>query len=196
MKVAWDSGAPKPAWNWWNPVPGTLATQWRTTPVATDWNKDGRCDLIVLDHEGYLSYFERLENGRLAPGKRIFRCTNGSVYDNRKGMVDSTPGLLRLNSLEAGQSGRRKICFTDWDKDGCPDLIVDGLFGAVLFRGGKADDDGLYPLTYSGPLSSSVLEGHTTCPTPVDWNKDGIPDLLVGAEDGHFYVIKNTIFIP
>ncbi len=193
VKVAWEKDAPKPAWNWWNPEPGTLSTQWRTTPVAIDWNKDGRCDLIVLDHEGYPAYFERKENGLLAPGKRIFTCSGGSVYDNRKGMVDTTPGILRLNSLEAGQSGRRKICIADWDKDGNLDLIVDGRFGAVLFRGAKTAKDGTYPLTYEGPLSSTRLEGHTTSPTVIDWDKDGIVDLLVGAEDGHFYLIKNTM---
>ena len=193
VEVAWEGTAPKPEWNWWNPSPGTLATQWRTTPVAIDWNNDGRCDLIVLDHEGYPAYFERMEDGRLAPGKRIFSCTNGSVYDNRKGMVDKTPGLLRLNALEAGQSGRRKICLADWDKDGFLDLIVDGRYGAVLFRGAKPRKNGLYPLTFCGPLSSTRLEGHTTCPTAVDWNKDGICDLVAGAEDGHFYLIKNTM---
>ena len=193
VTVAWKGEALKPAWNWWDPADGTLATQWRTTPVAIDWNKDGRCDLILMDTEGYLAYYERLADGRLAPGKRIFRCTNGSVYDNRKGMVDKTPGLLRLNALTAGQSGRRKICLADWDKDGFLDLIVDGRYGAVLFRGGKVRKDGSYPLAYAGSLSSTRLEGHTTCPTPVDWNKDGICDLVVGAEDGHFYLIKNTM---
>ena len=193
VSVSWEGTPPKPVWNWWEPEAGTLVTQWRTTPVALDWNKDGRCDLIVLDTEGYPVLFERTENGFLAPGKRIFTCTNGCVYDNRKGMVDKTPGLLRLNALAAGQSGRRKICFTDWDMDGNPDLIVDGRFGAVLFRGSKARKDGTYQLTYMGPLSSTRLEGHTTCPAPVDWDKDGIPDLITGAEDGHFYLIKNTM---
>lgn len=192
IEVAWEGDAPKPAWNWWNPKPGTLVTQWRTTPVAIDWNDDGRCDLIVLDQEGFLAYYERLEDGRLAPGKRIFTCKNGSLYGPGKGMLDKTPGILRLNDGEAGKSGRRKICITDWDKDGFLDLIVDGRFGAALFRGGKARG-GLYSLTYEGPLSSTRLEGHTTCPTPVDWDKDGIVDILAGAEDGHFYLIKNTM---
>jgi hypothetical protein len=40
-------------------------------------------------------------------------------------------------------------------------------------------------------LSNLRLAGHTTSPTVVDWNKDGIPDLLVGAEDGHFYYMVN-----
>jgi hypothetical protein len=38
-----------------------------------------------------------------------------------------------------------------------------------------------------GPLSGLKLAGHTTSPTVVDWNDNGIPDLLLGAEDGLFY---------
>ncbi|MBQ7195197.1 MAG: VCBS repeat-containing protein, partial [Bacteroidales bacterium] len=193
IKVAWDGDAPKPVWNWWNPVNGELVTQWRTTPVAMDWNKDGRCDLIMLDHEGWLAYYERLEDGRVAPGKRIFWCDNGSEYWNGKGMsVKPEPGPLRLNAREAGASGRRKICFVDWDKDGILDLVCDGP-NAVWWQGRGAKKDGYYHLYYMGDLSSTRLEGHTTCPTPVDWDKDGIFDLLLGAEDGHFYLIKNPM---
>lgn len=187
---------PKPAWTWWTPAPGTLATQWRTTPVAVDWNKDGLTDLISLDHEGYPAFFERFRDsaGRLPlkPGKRIFRCVNGSVYDNGKGMVDTTPGLLRLNASKAGQSGRRKICFADWDNDGVQDLIVDG-YNAVWFRCISKDAEGNVYLEYMGKVAEPRLEGHTTCPTPVDWNGNGIPDLLLGAEDGHFYYIENKM---
>ena len=201
ITVAWEGETPMTEWNWWKPKPGTLVTQWRTTPVAIDWNKDGRLDLIVLDTEGYPSYFERLEDGRLAPGKRIFWCRNCSVYNARSsgskrdpniGVSNADAGLLCLNASKGGASGRRKICFVDWDKDGWLDLIVDGRYGAVWFRGGK-EKNGLYQLEYCGPLSSTRLEGHTTSPTPVDWDKDGICDILVGAEDGHFYILKNTM---
>ena len=74
-----EGEAPKPAWNWWNPEPGTLTTQWRTTPVALDWNGDGLTDLVVMDHEGYLAYFERFRTPAgellLKPGRRIFHAT-------------------------------------------------------------------------------------------------------------------------
>jgi len=35
------------------------------------------------------------------------------------------------------------------------------------------------------------IEGHDTHPTPVDFNRDGIPDLLIGAEDGRLYYLRN-----
>lgn len=193
VKVAWNGPAPKPSWNWWDPRPGTLVTQWRTTPVAIDWNRDGLMDLVMLDHEGYLAFYERFidENGErmLKPGQRIFDCVNCSLYNNKDGVVNAEPGVLRLNDKTAGSSGRRKICFVDWDNDGLPDLVVDGL-NAVLFHG-LGEDGGRYSFEYCGPLSGTKLEGHTTCPTPIDWNGDGMKELLLGAEDGHIYTIKN-----
>ena len=192
VKVAWEGDAPKPAWNWWNPKPGELVTQWRTTPVVIDWNGDGINDIIMLDHEGYLAWFEGTKGKGetvLKPGRRIFWCTNGSLYRNRKGMIDSRPGLLRMNEQEAGASGRRKICFTDWDCDGRLDLIVDGK-NAALFRNVVTKDGNTW-FEYKGDLSETRLEGHTTCPTPVDWDKNNVHDILVGAEDGHFYILEN-----
>ena len=194
VKVAWDGEARRPKWNWWKPGAQELVTQWRTSPVVVDWNKDGLLDIIVLDHEGYLAYFERFVNEygekMLKPGQRIFECLNGSVFVNRKGMIDKTPGLLRMNKLSAGQSGRRKICVCDWDLDGKLDLIVDSRT-AAWFRNVSSEKDTTVKFRYMGELSSTQLQGHTTCPTPIDWNNDKVVDLLVGGEDGQFYIIKN-----
>ena len=51
--------------------------------------------------------------------------------------------------------------------------------------------DGKVVLKHVGPLDSRILAGHDTSPTTVDWNGDGVPDLLVGAEDGHLYYLRN-----
>lgn len=40
-------------------------------------------------------------------------------------------------------------------------------------------------------MDGTKRTGHDTCPAIVDWNGDGIPDLLVGAEDGHLYYLEN-----
>ena len=40
-------------------------------------------------------------------------------------------------------------------------------------------------------MSAHVLAGHATKPTVGDWDRDGIPDLLIGAEDGFFYQLRN-----
>ncbi|MGB3801680.1 MAG: VCBS repeat-containing protein, partial [Lewinella sp.] len=187
-----DATPPKPEWNWWSPAEDERATQWRTTPYTIDWNDDGLMDLIMLDAEGYLAYFERAKEGDelvLRPGEHIFYGIDAGAYDNRNNVTDKEPGPLQLNSGLHGGSGRRKLAFTDWDQDGDLDLILNGL-NAVWFEN-TGESDGRVNLRYRGNISEQKLAGHTTSPTIVDWNKDGIPDLLLGAEDGFFYYLKN-----
>jgi len=207
VHVDWEGTPPKPAWNWWNPQPGVLVTQWRTTPLVTDWDGDGVLDIIMLDTEGYLAFYKGIkvdgDDMRVEPGRRVFYGTNCSWYSNEwafkgptsvyddslEGIKDGTTGPLRLNSRKGGGSGRRKLCLVDWDNDGRMDLMVDGLT-AVWFRNVR-DANGITWLEYKGNVSKANLVNHTVSPTPVDWNGDGVYDLLLGAEDGHFYLVKN-----
>jgi len=134
--------------------------------------------LVILDQEGYLAFFRRsLENGRrvLLPPKRIF--------------LDEGMKPLRLNAGKAGRSGRRKFCLTDWDGDGKTDILVDSK--NVQFWRQVAENDGAHIFRNMGNLSKTVLAGHDTSPTTADFDNNGIPDLVVGAEDGHFYYLRN-----
>lgn len=190
IEVEWTGKNPKPAWNWWSPPGKTVSTQWRTTPFINDWNMDGLPDLIMLDHEGYLAFWERYkENGvlKLKPGKRIFTAEENSNFSNQ--FANDEKGLLRLNTREAGSSGRRKFCIADWDMDGKPDFIVNSE--NVSWLKNKGQKNGLTILENLGNLASERLAGHSTSPTVVDWDKNGKPDILIGAEDGHFYLLKN-----
>ncbi len=187
-----EGSPPKPSWNWWDPEDNNLVTQWRTTPYAVDWNKDSLCDLVMLDTEGYLSYFERYQDGgqlKLKPGKRIFHAVDDAVFDNKNNVVDSTGSLLQLNHRQAGGSGRRKFCIGDWDQDDDYDLLVNSVNISLFENTGM--DNGQIMFKHHGPLIDTKLAGHTTSPTFVNWNKDNIPDLLIGAEDGHFYYFIN-----
>jgi len=189
--VDWPGEIPNLEWNWWEPERQTLATQWRTTPSAIDWNEDGLMDLVMLDQEGYLSFYERFqaESGlMLKPGQRIFHSEPGE-YNRRNDVIDSTAGSLRLNTDKYGSSGRRKLAFADWDDDGDQDLIVNSVNGSLIEN--TSVRNGHPWMNMVGDVSNQKLAGHTTSPTFVDWNKDGKPDLLLGAEDGHIYYLKN-----
>ena len=181
VKVDWGMQGPlKPAWNWWDPEKDELVTQWRTNPCLIDWNKDRLMDLVMLDHEGYLAFFERFKkDGQLYlhSGKRIFVETNNTGEN-----------IIRLNAGTAGGSGRRKICLADWDHDGDMDLLVNSL--NVAWYENTGEENGKVKFKNRGDLMNIRLAGHDTPPTVVDWNKDGIPELLVGAEDGHFYYLS------
>jgi hypothetical protein len=183
IEVQWQGTPPKPAWNWWNPEGNALATQWRTTPVVSDLNRDGLSDLVMLDHEGYLAFFERRKVGdalQLAPPQRIFRMASKAAAD-----TSQAGEVMRLNDGVAGRSGRRKLCLTDWDGDGQLDLLANSS-NATWYRNVSTADS---PWTFvdRGALALRRLAGHTTSPTVVDWDRDGKPELLIGAEDGFFY---------
>lgn len=178
VTVAWDGPTPKPAWFWWNPEGNNLVTQWRTSPVVLDLNGDALNDLVMLDPEGYLAFYERAktEDGLvLLPPKRIFKDENGQP--------------LRLNERNGGGSGRRKFVLHDWDGDGKLDLLINSK--NIDFMRNIAETPGEYQFKNEGLVDPHLLAGHTTCPTIVDWDGNGIGDLLVGAEDGFFYYLEN-----
>jgi hypothetical protein len=143
---------------------------------VVDWNRDGLPDLVMLDHEGYLALYERFrERGqlKLKPPQRIF--------------LDAQGQPLLLSAGRAGRSGRRKIELADWDGDGDLDLITDSDSAAWYENTGSQQRP---VFLFRGDLVPRKLPGHNPCPNVADWNGDGRPDLLIGAEDGFLYYFE------
>ncbi|MCZ2342775.1 MAG: VCBS repeat-containing protein [Bacteroidales bacterium] len=178
VQVEWPGDAPKPGWEWQATIGKELVTQWRTTPVVYDLNRDGLLDLVMLDTEGYLSFYERSRQG----GKRI-------LLPPRRALTNPSGAPLRFNAGTAGKSGRRKLCLTDWDGDGIPDILLNST-SADLYRG-MGQHEGQWRYERIGPLVEQNIEGHDVSPTVVDFDGDGVPDFLGGAEDGRFYFLRN-----
>ena len=174
VEVEWDGPQPTLAYGWLRPNGKELLTQWRTTPCMFDWNGDGLMDLLMLDHEGYFCFFERKNiDDRLVllPPKRVLLDDNGQP--------------LRLNDKIAGGSGRRKICMVDYDGDGKTDFLLNTI-NADFYRQIKAEN-GLWYFKNMGPIDWRNISGHSTSPSFVDFDGNGIPDPLIGAEDGYLY---------
>jgi hypothetical protein len=180
--VDWQGEPQKPAW-----VPGVskgneLLAPWRTSPVIMDFNNDGLNDLVILDYEGYLAVYPRIKkDGKLMLGQP----QRNFVWP------DGTPVLL--NQRTGKSSGRLKISFTDWDGDGKKDLLVASK-PAVDWMKNIGMKDGKMVLQYMGRVASRTLMGHTDGPVDCDFNKDGIPDLLVGTEIGVFFYWERPSF--
>jgi len=177
VEVAWTQPQPNLAYGWLRPDGPGLLTQWRTTPVAVDWNRDQLTDLVMLDHEGYLAFFPRA----LRDGQRI-------LLPPQRVLCDEAGQPLRLNAERAGRSGRRKLCVVDWDHDGDLDLIVNSE-NAQLYRQ-VAAPEGRWLFRREANLAVRPISGHTTPPTTVDFDRDGKRELLVGAEDGRLYYLQ------
>lgn len=193
IEVEWDGPQPHLSYGWLRPEGKALLTQWRTTPNAVDWNKDGLIDLVMLDHEGYLAFFERVErNGKrpLLPPQRVFLAEKRQAPEPAPKYFQAASGEpIRMNNKVAGGSGRRKICITDWDGDGQLDLLVNAANASFVKQTSAADGKWFFKDT--GLISPQNIEGHDVSPTVVDYNGDGVPDFVGGAEDGYFYYLRN-----
>ena len=178
LRLAEPGNLPRIPWHWWTAEPDQLVTQWRTTPVVVDWNKDGLPDLVMLDGEGYLAFYERKKTGQ-----------GLSLLPPRRAFVNEQGAPIRLNAGTGGKAGRRKLSATDWDGDGNLDLLLNSANANFLRQVGTRD--GNWIMRDEGSLSTKNIEGHDVSPTTVDWDGNGIPDLLGGAEDGRFYFLQN-----
>lgn len=186
VEVEWDGEQPELAWGWMKPKlqknPKDLLTQWRTTPVMTDWNGDGLMDLVMLDQEGYLALFER---GKDASGRLI-------VKSPRRVFVDEKGAPLRLEcTFNRGIGcGRRKFAVCDWNGDGKTDLVMNGGPNAAVMLQ-TAAKDGKYFFKSIGAVARRQLSTHDPQPGACDFNGDGVPDLVFGAMDGFIYYFRN-----
>src|SRR5262245_40243965 len=180
VEVEWTKEKPQPelAWGWRKPQGRGLLTQWRTTPVVFDFNRDGLADLAMLDTEGYLAFFERAKR----EGKLV-------LLPPRRAFVNEAGEPLRLNAGVAGRSGRRKLCVTDWNGDGKFDFLLNSANADLLQQVGEKNGNWIFK--NAGTLAKQNIEGHDVSPSVTDFDGDGVPDFLGGAEDGRFYFLRN-----
>jgi hypothetical protein len=150
-----------------------LVTGCASSVAVADWNGDGLLDLIVGDISGHVSvYLNEGTKEHYAFGK---------------------PTRLKANGKEITvPQGDAGPCVADWDGDGLLDLIVGCGDGSVIFYRniGTAREPTLAEgvvLIPPGKIEYDV-EKMSTEPTRgvrakvcvVDYNGDGLPDLLVG----------------
>ena len=166
----WTKEEP-PSFYWWKNLAENLQTQWRTTPLATDFDKDGKLDLVILDQEGFLTC-----QSRTREETRLF--------------LDEDLQPVRLNAATAGGSGRVKLAVVDWDKDGRLDILTNSQ-NTTWWRNCQDAGDGKVILKKIGNLAKRNVSGHTSSPTVCDFDKNGKPDLIVGSENGRLYFIKH-----
>ena len=184
VAVEWNGPQPEMKYGWRKPFGSkNLLTQWRTTPYMIDWDGDGLVDLVMSDVDGVLSLFRRARrNGKLVllPPERVFLTEEGEpmVFTGWEG-----------KGGRGGNTGRRKFCFLDWDGDGRLDIVMNSR-SVRLYRQVKKLS-GKWYFKEEGDLVDEKMAGHSSCPATCDFDGNGIPDLVIGAEDGCFYHAVN-----
>ena len=150
----------------------------RAVPALRDWDGDGDVDLIVGAHDSHVRVY--LNDG-----------TSTSIPHLQAPQIVQDAGAdLAVPSFRAAPD------FVDFTGDGVTDLLTGNTNGQLL----------LYPNT--GTVQAPAFDGYVLAtsegavidlpgsprsrPFVTDWNADGLPDVLVGAEDGQVHLYQGV----
>lgn len=150
-----------------------IEKNFRPYPYFTDFNGNGLMDIVVGTHDGRLKLL--LNRGK----------AQEPVYDSGTYLAYGNGEEIKLGANTAPT-------VVDYNQDGKPDLIVGNEAGELMLleNNGK---------TFKGPEpiknksgKSLVMKGDAA-PFGVDFDGDGIMDLIVGDAEGHVYLMKGLM---
>jgi hypothetical protein len=152
-------------------VPLTVSS--RATPYVHDWDEDGLPDLLCGAGDGQVYLFKN-QGTRSKP-----------AY---------SPGTAVQAAGKAVNAGQRSaLRVLDWDGDGVKDLVCSGSDNACWYRntGSNASPQFSAPTRLRAPVSGrglmSIDTSYRMRLEVVDWDNDGVWDLLVGDSSGLVY---------
>lgn len=164
-----------------NLAPGLYAT-----PIATDWNGDGKKDLLV----GY------------QPASKIALYLNSGTDRQpqfNSGIIlqffDGRSNVWRDIHHPSYGCGAPAPWVCDFDADGDRDLLVGlGEEGEVLLYRNTNTDAQPILINPERLRAGTGFVNVTLRANPIyhDWDEDGLPDLICGSGEGYVYFFKNT----
>ena len=130
----------------------------RLFPGVLDWDGDGRLDLILSNDAGHVLMYPGDGTLDLGEPTRLGDIVLFDFWDREKG-------------------NRSGFDVADWTGDGVRDLVIYQFHrGVFLFRG--LDDGG-----FGEEKELVKLYSHLAGPTVYDYDRDGVPDLVIGGDE-------------
>jgi hypothetical protein len=170
-------------------------------PVAVDWNSDGKLDLIAGNSAGYIQWFQNTGTVQEPVFEdRGYFTVEGKPIRRVAGANQSIQGPAEAKWGYANPSA------ADWDLDGKLDLIVNDIRGEVVWYRGTGDLRDFEParnieVEWQGkppkpewvwwePVGKQLLTQWRTTPEVIDWNRDGLPDLVMLNHQGYLCLFR------
>ncbi|MFD2554745.1 FG-GAP repeat domain-containing protein [Sphingobacterium tabacisoli] len=183
---------------------GTFKGAWRSKPATLPAkylaSKDGLSSLLAINSQGLLCRYDRsTADVGLLTREEVLKWQNG------------TPVKI---VGEAGHEGRATLSICDFDQDGRWDILFGQ--GVHLFQSREVAEAKPYATAYlmrnvgtnEEPLFDRPqalchdegqpinMDRHGCWLSPVETKDGAVKDLLVGGEDGRFYLFKNIKICP
>ena len=159
-----------------------------------DINSDGRHDILAGSFSGVPQWLEATKNGFAKPtnvvdgsGETILI---GRFWNDETDKWDTTD--------RADSTGHcTSVAAVDWDNDGDLDLILGDYYGGRLFlRINDGSDKEAKLATTNKPITigeqPAIIPKGLAAPRVVDWNGDGLFDIICGGAKGGVFLLENT----
>lgn len=173
------------------------------TPFSVDWDGDGDEDLICGNTAGYIGFLENLDGGNPPrwAGPRYLEA-DGEVIRIQAGPNGSIQGPAEA------KWGYTTLSVADWDHDGRLDLVVNSIWGRVVWYRNVGDRgrpalEAAAPLEVSwpgeapkpawnwwSPRGRELATQWRTTPFVVDFDSDGLNDLVMLDHEGFLALFK------
>ncbi|MFH0774730.1 MAG: VCBS repeat-containing protein [bacterium] len=150
-------------------------------PVITDWNGDGRKDLICGNETGNILLFQR-GTETIGTGTYIPK------------FLSATKIQVSGADIDVGMFASPFV--GDWNNDGGKDLIVGEAYGNIRLFINTSHSPNEPPVFNASQYVDGDPEpidmGGYSKPQVIDWNNDGKKDIIVGEEFGRVALFLNS----
>ena len=172
------------------------------TPYAVDWDGDGLEDLIPGNSAGYVAFIRNLGGTPTRWAAPVYLTAGGALIREQAGPNGSIQGPAEA------KWGYSVLSVADWDGDGLPDIMTNGIWGKVVWyknigtrtapRLAPAQPVEVAPGAVSpkpawnwwNPAGREFVTQWRTTPQMIDWNGDGLMDLVMSDHEGYLALFE------